>query len=93
MSEAVIVTLITVIGGGLIGILGTLAAKISRVGKDAAEARDQTANSHTINLRDDIDEKHDVVETQLGLILDIVKGLQQSDRNQWSAIEKLRQRK
>ena len=93
MSDAVIVTLISVVGGGLITLLGTLLAKVNRVGKDAAEARDQTANSHTTNLRDDIDEKHDVVEAQLGLILGIVKGLQQSDRNQWSAIEKLRQRK
>lgn len=93
MSDAVVVTLITVFGGGLIGILGTLAAKLNRVGKDAAEARDQTANSHTTNLRDDIDDKHDVVDTKLDLVLDIVKGLQQSDRNQWSAIEQLRRRK
>jgi hypothetical protein len=93
MSDTVLVALVTVVGGGLLGILGTLISKINRVGKDAAEARDQTANSHTINLRDDIDEKHDVVDTKLDLVLDIVKGLQQSDRNQWSAIEQLRRRK
>jgi hypothetical protein len=93
MSDTVLVALVTVVGGGLLGILGTLISKVNRVGKDAAEARDQTANSHTINLRDDIDEKHDVVDTKLDLVLDIVKGLQQSDRNQWSAIEQLRRRK
>lgn len=90
MSDAVVIALITVVGGGFLTILATLVAKVNQVGKDAAEARDQTANSHNINLRDDIDEKHDVVEAKLDLVLGIVQGLQKSDRNQWSAIEKLR---
>jgi hypothetical protein len=89
MSEAVIIALITAVTG----LLTTLLVKISKVGKDAAVARDQTANSHDINLRDDMDEKHGVVESKLDLVLVIVKGLQESDRNQWSAIERLRRRR
>lgn len=92
MSDAVVVTLITVVGGGLLTILGALLSKVNAVGKDAAEARDQTANSHDINLRDDIDLKHDSVRDSLDLILDIVKGLQQSDRDQWAEIRDINRR-
>ena len=93
MSDAVVVALVTVVGGGLIGILSSLVAKVNRVGKDAAVARDQTANSHNINLRDDIDEKHDAVKDSLDLLIVMVKGIQESDRDQWAAIDKLRRQK
>jgi hypothetical protein len=87
MSEAVIITLITAVTG----LLTTLLVKVSKVGKDAAVARDQTQNSHTeINLRDDIDGKHETVKDSLDLVIEMLKGLQVSDRNQWSAIEELR---
>lgn len=100
MSETVIITLITVVGGGLLTILGTLVAKINnvgrrvnQVGKDAAVARDQTQNNHKSNLRDDIDEKHTTVTDSLSLILGTLRGLQESDRLQWTAINNLNQRK
>ena len=100
MSDAVVITLISVVGTGLLGILGTLVAKldrvgkrVSQVGKDATITREQTQNSHKSNLRDDLDDKHRVVEDKLDLVLTVVQGLQESDRNQWSAIEKLRGRR
>lgn len=89
MPNEIIITLITTMGGILIAVL----AKLGKIGRDASAARDQVQNNHEPNLRDDIDDKHDVVDTKLDLILDVVKGLQESDRNQWSAIEKLRRRR
>lgn len=99
MSDQVIITLITVVGGGLLGILGTLVAKVNhvgrkvnQVGRDATIAREQTQNSHEINLRDDIDKKHQETHDVLAIVLEQIRGLQSSDNNQWSAIEDLRRR-
>ena len=96
MPPEVAIALITTVGGILTAVL----VKLNRVGKDASAAREQVQNDHTGNLRDDIDGKHGVVETKLDaqdakldLILGVVKGLQVSDRNQWTAIEKLRRRR
>lgn len=100
MTEAVQIALISVVGGGVLTILGTLVAKINhvgkrvnQVGKDATIAREQTQNSHDINLRDDIDKKHKETHDVLGIVLEQIKGLQKSDNNQWSAIEELRRRR
>lgn len=100
MTEPVIITLITVLGGGVLGILATLVGKINnvgrrvrQVGKDATIAREQTQNSHETNLRDDLDTKHEETHKVLGIVLDQIKGLQTSDNNQWAAIEQLRQRR
>lgn len=100
MTEAVTITLITVVGGGLLGLLGTLVGKINHVGKrvnqvgeDATIAREQTQNSHAINLRDDIDKKHKETHDALGFMLKQIEGLQASDNNQWAAIERLRRRR
>lgn len=86
MPPEVAIALITTVGGILTAVL----VKLNRVGRDASAARDQVQNDHTPNLRDDIDDKHDAVVEQLKLILGVVNGLQESDRNQWTAIEKLR---
>ena len=100
MSDAVLITLISVFGTGFIGILGALVAKLDRVGKrvhqvskDATITREQTQNSHKSNLRDDIDDKHLIIADKLDLVLGVVEGLQESDRDQWTAIEKLRDRR
>lgn len=88
MPTEVLVTLITTVGAILIAVL----AKLQKVGRDASAARDQVQNSHTPNLRDDIDDKHDIIDAKLDLVLEAVKTLHESDRNQWSAIERLRRR-
>lgn len=97
MTEAVTITMITVVGGGLLGILGTLVAKVNHVGKrvnqvgeDATIAREQTQNSHEINFRDDMDAKHEETHRVLGIVLEQLEGLHRSDNNQWAAIERLR---
>lgn len=99
MSEVVVVTLITVVGGGLLGILGTLVAKVNHVGRrvkevgvDATIAREQTQNSHDTNLRDNIDKNHKETVDMFKLLHADVLGLKSSDRDQWTAIEKLRAR-
>ncbi len=99
MTEAVTITLITVVGGGLLGILGTLVAKINhvgrrvnQVGKDATIAREQTQNSHDTNLRDNIDKNHTETLRMFQLIRDDINGLQRSDTSLWDAVNILRRR-
>lgn len=87
MPSEIIIALITTTGGLLIAVL----AKLNKVGKDAGAAREQVQNDHETNLRDDFDGKHEVIDAKLDLVLEVVKGLAESDRNQWTAIEKLRQ--
>lgn len=54
MTEPIILALIA--QAGLIGTaLIAQSRKLNRIGSDAREARDQTANSHGTNLRDDVD--------------------------------------
>lgn len=104
MSEAVVITLITVVGGGILGVLGTLAAKVShvgrrvnQVGRDATIAREQTQNSHDTNLRDNIDKNHGEVLEMFKLVREEISALRSSDTelhnsdtSLWDAINKLR---
>lgn len=96
MSDDVLITLITVGGGGTLALLGTVLAQMGqqgrlmrRVSKDAAASREQTQNSHTINLRDDIDRKHQETHNTLEAILLAIKSLTESDKVQNGRIEKL----
>lgn len=93
MPPEVSIALITTVGGILTAVL----VKLNRVGRDASAARDQVQNDHDTNFRDDLDDKHGVVDAKLDaqdakldLVLAAVKGLVESDRNQWTAIERLR---
>lgn len=54
MDPQIIVALIAQTGA-ILGILISTRRKLSSIGDDAREARDQTANSHGTNLRDDLD--------------------------------------
>lgn len=62
MSDAVIIQLITTGGLIVVAVLGN--RKLNRIGADAREARDQTANEHADaeypNLRDELTETRDV---------------------------------
>ena len=55
MPDDVVIQLITTGGLIVVAIVGN--KKLNRIGGDAKEARDQTANTHDTNLRDDLDEK------------------------------------
>lgn len=50
----VYVQLIATFGLVVVALIGN--RKLNRIGADAKEARDQTANTHDTNLRDDLDE-------------------------------------
>lgn len=57
MSEIITVQLIASVGALLVAVVGLIGGnrKLRSIGADAAEARNQTANTHDTNLRDDID--------------------------------------
>lgn len=106
MSDPVIVVLVSTIGSIILAALGLISNDVKKVKKDAATSRAQTQNDHDINLRDDMDQKHAAVMARFEAQDSILKthgeslstqsealtGLQQSDRNQWSAIERIRLR-
>lgn len=67
MSESVIIAAISAMGlvlVALIGLVGRISVKVTRIGKDAAVAREHVANDHfdaegnPINLRVEQDERH-----------------------------------
>lgn len=77
--------LIAAAGAVLLAVLGMVAAELRRQGRtlrrtaaDAAEARDQVANTHQTNLRDDLDgltqrldlvlSKQDSTDEQIGAL-------------------------
>ena len=66
MTEPVTLQIITTVGLVVVAWLGN--RKLNRIGGDAREARDQTANSHGTNLRDDMDrheEKLDAMRLEI----------------------------
>jgi archaellum component FlaC len=64
VSEAIIVSLIVAVGGVLAAIFGRQLGRIRR----------QVENSHSTNLRDDIDNQHREVMGQLGRVADRLEG-------------------
>lgn len=62
MTEGVTIQLITTAGVVLVGFMQLFTnRRLKVVGKDAAEAREQTKNTHETNLRHDLDEVKDKV--------------------------------
>ncbi|WP_313816332.1 DUF2746 domain-containing protein [Citricoccus sp.] len=53
----------------------TLRSKLMVIGRDAAEAKDQVANTHESNLRDDLDEKFGALAQDLGEMRRDVSGI------------------
>ncbi|WP_404291529.1 hypothetical protein [Glutamicibacter arilaitensis] len=80
LTEAVIVQAITTLGivlGALITVGLPLRKKLTVIGKDAKEAREQVKNSHDTNLREEGDERH---EATMGLLKELgrdVRGLRE----------------
>lgn len=57
MTESIWVQLITTAGVlGVAIVQGLMTRRLKAIGADAAEARNQTKNTHQTNLRDDLDE-------------------------------------
>ena len=59
--------------------LGFLWKVVHESNKKQDEIKDQVKNSHKINLRDDIDVKHDQVVERLDTVLEVV-----SDNHTWT---------
>lgn len=66
---------------------------------DAREARTQTRNSHSTNLRDDLDGKHEETlqlfekqEDHNKEVLKLIGGLERSNTDQWNLLNDLRRK-
>lgn len=78
LTETVIVQAITTLGivlGALITVGLPLRKKLTVIGKDAQEAREQVKNSHTTNLREEGDERHAEITESLTELTRDVRGL------------------
>lgn len=61
MSEPVIVALVSAAALVLVATIGLIArvnVQVTRVRRDAAEAKDQVTNDHSKNLRHELDDRH-----------------------------------
>lgn len=66
-NNIVVQTLLTISAVAAIALPSLLSAR-----KDVAVTRDQVQNSHSINLRDDQDQKHDVVVDLISQVIKVV---------------------
>ena len=66
MSPDVQVAIITTLGAVIVGLLGYLGVAHAGLRRDAKATREQVQNSHSTNLRDDLDD----VRRNLALVLD-----------------------
>lgn len=74
MTEGIIIGLITVVGGIIVAFINKLNVtdkKVDTIVQDAREAREQTANTHTTNLRDDLDRAINGIDTLKSMVEDL----------------------
>lgn len=74
MSDGIAIALITTLGAVLLEVVRQ-GRKLNRIGSDAREARDQTANTHSTNLRDDLDGVGGKVNTLSGQVHGLTRTL------------------
>ncbi|MET9861952.1 DUF2746 domain-containing protein [Streptomyces smyrnaeus] len=103
VAEGVQVALITAGGTVVVGLIGIVAEFMRRqsnalteVRENTAEARDQVSNTHTTNLRDDMDRMHEDVREVLSVlsqhgteIREIRSEIRQERRERLSVSERL----
>lgn len=58
MSEPIVVAIIGALQAVLIVLLSRLSHRVTQVKRDAAVTRENVANDHTTNLREESDERH-----------------------------------
>ena len=100
MSDSVWAAVITALVGPLILFyLEKNRRDTIRIRRDAEQAREQVKNSHSTNLREELDERH--AETLAHFekqdrhneeVLRLLGGLERSDNQQWNVINEIRGR-
>jgi hypothetical protein len=61
---------------GMLGLYGILIPLVFSARKHAKSANDQVTNSHTVNLRDDLDGKHSANSSRFGRLESRVGGIE-----------------
>ena len=67
MDPVILVALITTLGGVIVALIGFW-GKVTEIRDHTKEAKEQVKNSHTTNLRDDMDAIHEDVRAALELL-------------------------
>lgn len=74
MDTQITVQIIATVGLVVVAWIGN--RKLNRIGADAKEARNQTANTHETNLRDDLDDLHAGVREVTRQVREVYEDLQ-----------------
>lgn len=93
ITEAVITNLVTTIGVVLaagIPAYYSFKTKLTQIGEDAAEAREQTANTHTTNLREELDVRHELIVGTLSELSKDIRGVRRDHLSTRQDIGQLR---
>lgn len=101
MSDTVLAAIIAAIIGPLILFyLEKNRRDTNRIRHDAEQAREQVKNSHSTNLREELDTRHaetlehfEKQDRHNEEVLRILGGLERSDNQQWNVINELRGRR
>lgn len=93
LTEVVIAQIVATIGvvlaAGIPAYL-TFKTKLTEIGKDAAEARKQTKNTHNTNLREELDARHELVIGTLAELTRDIRGIRKDNLDTRKEIGQLR---
>ncbi|MGN6589511.1 MAG: hypothetical protein ACTHKE_04390 [Sphingomicrobium sp.] len=100
MTDTILAAVITAVIGPLILLyLEKNRRDTNRIRRDAEQAREQVKNSHSTNLREELDERHketlehfEKQDRHNEEVLRLLGGLERSDNQQWTVINELRDR-
>ena len=93
LTEAVIAQIVATIGvvlaAGIPAYL-TFKSKLTEIGEDAAEAREQTKNPHSENIREEMDARHELIIGTLAEVTRDIRGIRRDNLETREDIGQLR---
>lgn len=93
LTEAVIAQIVATIGvvlaAGIPAYL-TFKSKLTEIGEDAAEAREQTKNTHSTNMREELDARHELIIGTLAEVTRDIRGIRRDHLDTRKDIGQLR---
>ncbi len=86
-GQAVTLGVLAIIGPVIVKRLSAIRAHAASAAADAREARDQVANDHTTNLREESDERHTENTTTLREVLRLQRSAARTNARRFRSLE------
>ena len=90
-NPSVIIALIGFVQALMLGVLGKIGIDSSQARKDSEITRKEVKNSHSTNLREDLDKQHEQVMTEIRGVRSDVKILNQRDLARGEELQDVRE--